>query len=385
MAKIKMIICDGGVTKDFFDVRPQKECEFLLKQGHDVEVLILYRDEDRNIPFKTQINDIECIFLNCRGKITDWLAKGILKDKNNLLYPLWFMIFLFKLKCYLNNNPADFLHTHNLYATFAGSLVRSKNQKIVFDMREFFGMQGDRGILSAIKKRVSKYLCYQSDKILYVHPLQKEEAPRETQHKFLHLPNYPDTDHIFPLTKKRTTNDPLYISYIGGIRERQKDFFEILAKACAEVGDVKLSLHGGGNGYPEVRYLQEKYPDVVRVPGPYDGVKDTARLFSECDLLYCCYDMSVINWRRAEPTKMFEAIATQTPFIISQGAYVEAFVVEKGIGYVLNAGNYEEVLLFIKHVKNNRMDLNTIAVNIGEIMERYTWDTVVQVLNEAYA
>lgn len=384
MAKIKLIICDGGVSKDYIDIRPQKECKYLIKQGHEVEVLILYRDEDKSIPFKTKINDIDCVFFNCRGVITNWLASGMFKDKNTKLYPLWFLIFVFKLRTYLTKNPADFLHTHNLYGTFAGIVAKRKNQKIIFDMREFFGMQGDKGIFAAIKKNISKYLCYKSDKILYVHPLQKEEAPRETQHKFLHLPNYPDTDHIYPLKKERKAGDPLFISYIGGIRERQKEYFEILARACTEAGGVKLSLHGGGNGYPEVMYLQEEYPDVVRVTGKYDGVRDTARLFSECDLLYCCYDISVINWQRGEAIKMFEAIATKTPLLVSRGSHMESLVIKNNIGYSLDGGNYDEVLSFIKHINNYREELEIKAENIEKIMGQYTWNNVVRVLNEAY-
>lgn len=384
MARIKMIICDGGVSKDFLDIRPQKECEHFMHQGHDVEVIILYRDSDKNIPYRTNINNIRCVFLNCRGIATNWIATVMFKNKTSILYPFWFMVFVYKLKAYLNNNPAEFLHCHNMYGTIAGCLVKGRNQKLIFDMREFFGMQGDLGVLAMIKKRVSKYLCKKSDRILYVHPLQKEEAPLETQYKFFHLPNYPDTGRIVPLKKERISEVPLYISYIGEIRKKQKVYFEILAKACAEAGDVKLFLHGGGNGYPDVLYLQEKYPNAVRVTGTYNGVTDTARLFSECDLLYCCYDISVLNWKRAEPIKMFEAIATKTPFVVSKGAYVESFVTEKNIGYVLDGGEYYEVLSFIRYIKDHREELELKASKIEEIMGQYTWNNVVGVLDEAY-
>lgn len=380
-----MIICDGGVSGEFFDVRPQKECEYLVRHGHDVEVLILYREKDQNTPFKSRINDIECVFLNCRGKITNWLSERVFKEKNNVLYPLWFMIFIFKLRAYLDKNPADYLHTHNLYGTIAGIIVKKKNQRVIFDMREFFGMQGDKGIIAILKRKITNLLCKKVYKVLYVHPLQKQEVSAETQHKFLHLPNYPDTDYIYPLINERKEGAPLIISYIGGIRKRQKEYFEILAKACAEVGGVKLFLHGGGNGYPAVKYLQEEYSDTVRITGKYDGIRDTASLFSNCDLLYCCYDISVINWKRAEPIKMFEAIATKTPFVVSKGAYVETFVNEKDIGYSLNGGDYDEVLSFIMYIKTNRKELDFKVKNIEKIMGQYTWTNVVKVLDKAYS
>lgn len=383
MANIKMIICDGGVSRDFFDVRPQKECEYLIDQGHDVEVIILYRDED-STPLNIKINGVNCTFFNCRGKITNWLASGLLKKRNNILYPIWFLIFVYNLRAYLNDNFADYLHTQNLYGTIAGIMVKTKNQPVIFDMREFYGMQGDRGIVAIIKRKLSGLLCKKVYKVLYVHPMQKQEAPIGTQHKFLHLPNYPDTNYIYPLKKERNDGDPLFISYIGGIRERQKDYFEILARACAEAGGVKLSLHGGGNGYQKIKYLQEKYPDTVKVTGKYDGIKETARLFSEGDLLYCCYDISVVNWQRGEAIKMFEAIATKTPLVVSRGSYMESFVIKNDIGYSLDGGNYNEVLSFIKYIKNHREELEIKAENTDKIRGQYTWDNVVKVLDEAY-
>lgn len=383
MAKIKLIICDGGVSKDYIDIRPQKECKYLIKQGHEVEVLILYRDEE-NMPFKTQINDIHCVFFNCRGKITNWLASGLFKNKNNILYPIWFIVFIYKLKTYLKDNIADYLHTHNLYGAIAGIMVKKKNQPVIFDMREFYGMQGDKGIVAIVKTKLSGFLCKKAYKVIYVHPMQKKEAPAETQHKFLHLPNYPDSSYIYPLKKETNADDPLFISYIGGIRERQKDYFDILARACAEAGGVKLSLHGGGNGYQKIKYLQEIYPDTVKVTGKYDGIKDTARLFSECDLLYCCYDISVVNWQRGEAIKMFEAIATNTPLVVSRGSYMESFVIKNDIGYSLDGGNYNEVLSFIKYIKNHHEELEIKAENIDKIRGQYTWDNVVKVLDEAY-
>ncbi|MCL1851866.1 MAG: glycosyltransferase [Peptococcaceae bacterium] len=381
---VKMLICDDIASIGTIDNRPYKECRYLISKGYNVEILLLSRMERGKGKDYRMLRGIPCVIFRCRGKITDFLANTILKHGTFLLYCVWYLKYIIAVRRHLASEKADYLHGHNLYGILAVLLAGKKEAKRVYDMRELIGFQAnDKGAVSLIKQKLSNFAEKRCSAILHVHPYLKEKASRDLQERYYYLPNYPDAHSVSPLPK--SSKGGLNIAYIGAVRSAQRKYFEILAKACSEIESVRLSIHGGGGGLPEIKELAKKYPDKVFVTGIYDALADTNRLFSECDLLYCAYDVAVENWRLALPIKMFEAIATGTPLIVSKGAYIEKFILENDIGFAVDASNEEELRALIASIAVSPNLLKIKTDNVMEICQSFLWENVVTVLDEVYS
>ena len=95
-----------------------------------------------------------------------------------------------------------------------------------------------------------------------------------------------------------------------------------------------------GNGMPE---LMEKIDSLtslyknVSSHGRFNSSTDLESIYSNIDILICCYDVTNTNVRLAEPNKLYESIFFNKPIVVSEGTYLGDKVKKMGVGFTLNA------------------------------------------------
>lgn len=200
----------------------------------------------------------------------------------------------------------------------------------------------------------------------------------KNKRKKVFLPNYPDIENY--KGSEKTKSDKLRISYIGAVRRYNE--LKNLMDACKEFEDVFISVHGSGVHTEKLQKIQKNYNNV-QVTGKYD-FKESARLYSECDILYAMYPMISLQDKVGIPVKYYEAIITKTPVIVSRGKDPAKFIKKQNIGFVLDGNDVGEIRELVDYVRKNRHILQEQMQNLARIQYDYSWDEVVKNLDGAY-
>lgn len=152
--------------------------------------------------------------------------------------------------------------------------------------------------------------------------------------------------------------------------------------ACIGIENIKISIHGAGVAYKGLNAIKDDYNNV-NVTGKYDYI-ESAKLYSEADILYALYPTSSTQYLTSYPVKLFEAIITKTPIIVSKGTVLEDFVQENDIGFVVDGSSIEDIRSLIEYINENRYVLDSKFKSLEKIQFDYSWEEVVKSMDEIY-
>lgn len=348
------------------DQRVIKEARYISELGYNVEILCWDREGEFINKATEFIGDI---------RIKRFFPRSVYGSGWKQI--LSFVRFVLEVKKYLRAKNYDYFHCQNLDGTVAGFLIDRK-VKIVFDMREFYEGREKNKIKKLIIRKILNFACRISWKIIHVNETQIKGMDDNQKLKLVYLPNYPN----FSLSncKKKENHGNLNISYIGGVR--QHEIFENLFTAVKGMDKVKVNLHGGGTAYKKLKQIEGKYENV-NITGRYNP-SETAKLYSNADIIYCVYSMDNLNWKTAYPIKFYESIVTKTPIIVSKGSVLEKFLKDHDIGFAVNGENVEEIRKLIICISENKYVLEEKVKNIEKIQFDYSWEKMVGNLDKIY-
>lgn len=364
MKKIVMILTNGFHT----DVRVYKEAKYLVQKGFRVTILCWDRDCNNDLATKECIDGIRVI----RFKIRSQYGTG---------YKQLFSFYRFLRCCrlYLKKNKHDYLHCHDIDGALIGAIVKKKTDKMVFDMHEVYEHGGK--ISTYLWRNLTKILIKKSIAALYVTSFYLNQDYKSVRNKLYELRNYPDISMVQPLPKEKS--DYFRVAYHGKVRNQLKDF-TALFEAVKELPFVKVDINGDGTDLKELVRIQNKY-DNVSVNGPYDGIKDSSRLYANTDLLFCAYDPTDPNYQGdTEVVKFYEAIITGTPILVTTGIGMEKKILDKKIGLSCNTRKSEEVREAIVRLYYDKKLWNQFHNNELMCSNEYSWNKAVKVLDKIY-
>lgn len=343
------------------DIRVFKEAKYLVGLGYNVTILCW----DRRLEFSDRKQDIIDGVNIERFEIESVPGSGFKQ-----IIP--FMKFLFSVKKYLKNKDYEYLHCHDFDGILIGMFTKNKkNKKIIFDMHEIYKhyAYAKNFLFDKIFKRIIK----KSDYIVYVNDEQIKDF--DNIDKLVYLPNYPEKSVYLPIEKNN--DSPKNIRYIGSLRDY--DALKTLADISKLRDDLNIGLYGNGISYER---LKEDYKNTsVDVHGKYDGIKEIGEIYRNTDILYCVYNPEVENWRIAYPTKLFEAIVTKTPIIVSEGSVASEFVNKYKIGVSCKYNNVEDLNKKIQEIIDN---YHVYINQLDKISDKYAWDNAVISLKKIY-
>lgn len=349
------------------DVRVYKEAKYLVSKGFNVEILCW----DRESEYKSrEIEEVEGI------NIKRFFSYAKYGTGYKQIIP--FIKFIKECKNYLSGKDYDYLHCHDLDGVIVGRLVKNINSKLIFDMHEFYEVQGSKQKIRYIVRAIVNNMQTKSDSIIYTNKIQKDVMKKKNIEKLIYVPNYPELKNFHGSEKLKS--EKLRISYIGAVRQYNE--IKNLMDACNGIDSIKVSVHGSGVAYKKLNSIIKNYNNVD-VTGVYH-FSDSTKLYSQTDLLYALYPMNTFQNRQAYPVKFFEAIITKTPIIVSKGSVLEEFLMENDIGFVVDGNNVEEIRKLVNYIDSNRHLLHEKTVNLEKIQFDFSWGEVVKNMEAIY-
>lgn len=360
--KVKMVLTNGFGP----DVRVYKEASYLVDIGLDVEVLCW----DRQGEFK-EFEVVDGI------KVRRFFVEARYGTGYRQLFS--YLRFIQLCKHYLDGEHYEFLHCHDLDGIIAGWWIGKKDKKLIFDMHEFYeGLGRLRQRFRVLVRAIVSFFQSKSDHIIYVNDIQTRSVKRGNRTKLIFIPNYPDLDNYRGSVK--TLSKKLRISYIGGVRQ----FVQLkkLMDACKDMKDVDVKIHGDGVAYKSLKNVESNYPNVV-LTGKYHFT-DSAKLYSEADVLYVVYPTTSEQYLTSYPVKLFEAIITKTPPIVGEGTVLEEFVKLHDIGFVVDGDDIQSIKDLVNALRRDQGLIREKEEKLAKIQYNYSWDNVVENLDKIY-
>lgn len=337
------------------DVRVYKEAKYLVNEGFNVTILCW----DRKCEFQEKTEEMIDNIKIKRFHILSQPGTGLRQ-----IFP--YFKFIKVARRYLKDKKYTYLHCHDFDGIIVGLFTKNKKEKkIIFDMHEIYNNYAYAK--NIFFHKFFKYVLNKVNYIIYVNEEQIKEIERID--KLVFLPNYPQKEAYMPITK--TQSKKIRVNYIGSLRDYNS--LKSLAETSMQNENLEIGLYGTGICYEQLR---EEYKDSsVKIYGKYDGINESGEIYRNTDILYCSYNPNVENWRNAYPVKLYEAIITLTPIIVTENTVVGDFVNKNKVGAVVEYNNIDSIKKAILQVKNN---YQTYVNNLRKISDKYKWEEIVK-------
>lgn len=372
MKNIKMLL-DNGFDPD---LRVYKEAKYISSQGYNVEILCLDRKNTYIDKPKEDFDGIQITrFYPRTKKITEIINKNRIIEKiKYIIYMFWFFKYIHYIREYLKDKDYEILHCHDLSMALCGTIFFRK-KKIVFDMHEYYANKKNKMYNWFINKAV-KYVQKRATWIINVNEFQIKDLKQKD--KLVFLPNYPLKGKLEGI--KHTNSKELRISYIGYVRHYTTLYN--LMKATDELSNVKVIINGSGDAYNSLLEKAKMLKNTI-LTGPYN-YNDIDKLYANTDLVYIVYNQGNKNDETALPTKLFEAIITETPMIVSKNSAMGEFVKKHDIGFVVDGTDKDSIKEIIKQIQENTELLEKKKENLEKMSNQYSWEDIVKNLRKIY-
>lgn len=158
--------------------------------------------------------------------------------------------------------------------------------------------------------------------------------------------------------------------YVAGSLSKQRGIEAILAAAEA-VHDVRILSAG---------WVYDDYANKQFVTHPkvdYRGVvtlKESLKLASECDAVFCFYSPQTTNNLNASPNKIFDALSVGRPTIINSETRIADWVEAQGYGYQCGYHDREILAAIVSALPIARQELpQKIAKWRTDFCKKYSW------------
>ena len=349
------------------DPRVHKEAVHLVSLGHQVSVLCWDRHQEYLEAQQVELDGVNLV----RFPIKSTLGSGLKQ-----LPAYW----NYSQACgaWMKAHPVDAIHAHDLDGMLVAVRQRPRQVPITFDMHEYF--EYTRKVTDLTRPLVRwlvNRMTAKANAIVYVHDIQLEHLSKAAQAKAIFIPNYPEEASYLPSTK--VPSKRLRVGYIGKIRQ-----FEQLKNLIEATADLPIDLHFHGDGihYQHVLDVAKAYPHVT-MTGRFSSA-EVGDLYRHIDLLYVAYDTKVVQYRRVEPVKFYEAVLTQTPILVEGTMDVARWAIDAGFGFAIDGTSVTSIHQVISDLVNHPQKLQHAQAVLAPLSQRYRWSDVVSRLDALY-
>jgi glycosyltransferase involved in cell wall biosynthesis len=147
--------------------------------------------------------------------------------------------------------------------------------------------------------------------------------------------------------------------------------------------ELDVAIHGHGQCHAYLHGLAQEYQNVV-VTGSYKPQESEA-LYAYTDVLYAVYPSGNEQDRNGLPIKLYEAIETKTPIIVTRASTALAeFVDLHQIGFVLEELSAEALRNLFRQLQEDKHIISDKADNLSQLRGKFRWDEVVCNLDYIY-
>jgi len=356
------------------DNRVRKEAKSLVDEGHEVTVIVWDR---RNKYFHDEeVDGVHIVHVH-NSYFMRLLPHDLLRN------PFWWWAAYKKgISLFENGSDFDVVHCHDLDTLCSGVLLKKRfNIKLVYDAHEIFGYMIVDDMPSVVVKFVfmmEKKLVQTVDKLITVNDPCKEYFVSVAHCPVSLIMNYdnPIIDkYVDPKNKEFT------VCYIGSLSKSR--MFPDLVDIIGNIKEVKFIVAGMKSGlYKEVEERCKLYQNcefLGTIPA-----NEVMQRTIECNAVICMFNPDFKGHQIGLPNKIFGAMATGRPIIVTKGLYYSNIVTKEKTGLTVK-NNAEGVRNAILKLKNNPELCESLGKKGLQVaLTTYNWDKEQKELIEVY-
>lgn len=356
------------------DPRVYKEATSLVQAGHQVTVIVW--DRKQQYEPESIIDGVRIIRIHNK-KLQRILPHDLFRN------PLWWRTAYKKgLELYNTDFPFDVVHCHDLDTLQAGIWLKRKLRiKLIYDSHEIFGYMIERTMPKTVVNfafTMEKKLIKQVDHIITVDDGYAQYF-KDISNKYPHtiVRNCKDTlgPYQSPSRKQFT------LIYIGSVTQQR--FFPQILKVVGEIPEVKLVIGAKKEGlYKEIESLSKHYENIEFLGTiPTDKV---IPLTKECHVIICLFNPRDKLNKIGSPNKIFEAMVTGRPIIVSKHTNAGDIITKEHCGLAIDYDEkaLHDAIIYLKKQPNLCEELGKNGIIAAE--QTYNWEKQKQELLRIY-
>jgi glycosyltransferase involved in cell wall biosynthesis len=357
--KILMILSNPFIV----DPRVYKEAMSLSDAGH--EVTVIFWDRQSQYPGDETIKHVRVIGIR-NTSLMRILPHDLFRN------PLWWRNAYKKaLELYTDGYRFDVVHCHDLDTLQAGVwLKKHQNVKLLYDAHEIFGYMIERTMtrfVGHLSFLIERFLVKNVDQIITVNDPLKAFFSQITSRPIDIVMNCAE------LTTERYSppkNSLFTVSYFG-ILDSSRMFPEIL-DYIGTIDNIQFLVAGKkARLYNEVEQVANKYSNIIFLGSiPYDQIIEKTL---GCNAILCMLDPNDKNNQVGLPNKIFEAMLTGRPVIVTKGLYYSKLVETENCGVSVEY-NFDAVKKSITMLRDNPKRCEELGRNgLNAAIREYNW------------
>jgi glycosyltransferase involved in cell wall biosynthesis len=368
--KILMILSNPFIV----DPRVYKEAMSLSDAGH--QVTVIFWDRHAEYPSDETIQGVRVVGIR---------NKGLMKIMPHDLFrnPLWWRkAFKNASELYKNGYRFDVVHCHDLDTLQTGVWLKKRlNVKLVYDAHEIFGYMIEKTMPSFVSKisfLIEKRLIKNVDHIITVNDPLKTFFSKITHHPIDIVMN---CGEIITNTYSPPKNSMFTVSYFG-ILESSRMFPKIV-EYLGTIENIQFLVAGKkARLYNQVEQVSRKYKNIVFLGSiPYNTVIEKTL---DCNAILCMLDPREKNNQVGLPNKIFEAMLTGRPVIVTKGLYYSNLVETERCGVSVEY-DFEEVQKSIIMLRDTPKLCEELGKNgLNAAIREYNWEKQKKTLLSIY-
>lgn len=351
------------------DVRLEKEAETLANAGYDILLLGWRRFGNASKMEMKSSYIIKRILFNAP------IEKRVL-----LFLPIWWILVFFQ----LIKEDWDIVHAADLDTYIPALIVtKLKRKKIVYDIFDFYAdMVPLHTIIRNIIGGFEIFILKLADEVIIVDKSRLQQIHRKDDTGIHIIVNSPkevqvDKDYFINKDKKGT-----FIIFFAGILGQGRGL-ELVIEAIKDFQDIQLDIAGFGH-YSQYFEIQSKKNEHIHFYGTI-SYEEVIQKTLQSDLLFALYDPSIPNNRYSSPNKLFEAMMTKKPILVTDKTSMANIVKEENCGLIVPYGNIDALKEAIELLKNDPELCKTLGENGRNAYEKkYHWNIMEERLINCY-
>ena len=348
------------------DPRVHKEAKTLVDAGH--EVIVIVWDRRHEYASRDVVDGIKLIRLH-----NDFLMRALPTNLfRNILW--WKKSYRMGIKLYKDGFGFDVVHCHDLDTLQTGVRLKKKlGCKLVYDAHEIFGYMIEENVPQFVVNfvfRMEKKLVKNVDHVITVNdPLKKY---------FKKITNVPITlvmncKSLISKEYQHTPKNNIFtVCYIGGFVKSR--LFPDLIDIIGGIENVKFIVGGMKSGlYEEVKNRCERYDNVEflgQIP-----FKNVISITLGSNIIICILDPDRIGHQIGLPNKVFEAMVTGRPIIVTKDMYHSTNFVEKekcGLSVENNSASIRKAIIKLRDDPQLCEKLGKNGLDAA--LKKYNWE-----------
>lgn len=324
--------------------------------GHQSEIIYWARDYDRQL-------------LRLCAKVSPFTSGGT-ELRKLFLMPAWMLFVSMKMAF----SDFDLVQARNLPGLLAVlPMAGIRKSKIIYDLADFTSDSSELvselpRLVSLLLGKFENYLVQMTDALLVVSEGQLAQQVRWPKGRPCSVVY--NTPESTAKADSRANSDRLKVFFAGGLSNQRVPGILAVAQAVRRLPNASLLIAGSGNS----REIAELASNSTQIE--YIGFiphAEVIKLTSSCDCVVAPYDPSVINNVVGMPNKLFEAMSSGKPILVSRGTLAGAIVEKYRCGIAVRYADVDDAERALRVLTDTEVR-RTFGANGKRIFaERYSW------------